>query len=123
LHHGIEQFKRSDDYNDLFDISPYAAYHLLRHFTDPVAQHFPDKFQQMINDVPIDSLEDLRKIQCPVLTVVTEEDMVHPVHFGDELNQYIPHHTLMKITPKPQNERLHLKELELTITDFLNSLK
>lgn len=123
LHHGIEQFKRSDDYNELFDISPYAAYHLLRHFTDPLAQHFPDKFQQMIDDVPIGSLDDLNKIQCPVLTVVTEDDMVHPVHYGDELNQHIPHHTLVKITPKPQNERLHLKELENSILDFLNPLK
>ncbi len=123
LHHGVEQFKRSDDYNELFEISPYASYHLLRHFTDPVAQHFPDKFQQMIDDKPIDHEEDLKKIGCPTLTVVTDGDMVHPVHLGDILNEYINNHTLVKITPKPMDERKHLLELETAITDFLNPLK
>ena len=87
------------------------------------SQHFPDKFQQMIDDVPIRSLDDLKKIQCPVLTVVTDHDMVHPVHLGDVLNEHINDHTLVKIKPKPQNERIHLKELENAIIDFLNPLK
>jgi len=116
---GRKQFCQSGEYRDLFRHWPYFAQSLLGLLDDPRAEETVVKLEQIANDAPCRSLDELATIRLSTLVLVNRHDPVHPYEYGEVLVQAIPGAQLREVAPKSESESRHAADVQRCITEFL----
>jgi pimeloyl-ACP methyl ester carboxylesterase len=118
---GREQFRQSEEYQDIFRQWPQSAPSLLGLFDAPRAEETAVKLERIANDAPCRSLQELAAIGVPTLVLASRYDPVHPFEYGGILAQAIPGARLCEITAKSESESRYAADVQRSITEFLQT--
>ena len=118
---GSEQFRQSDEFQEIFRQSPYVANSQLSLFYDPRAEETAIKFDRIARDAPCKNLAELGAIRVPVLVLANRQDPVHPFEYGTILTQAIAGAKFCEVASKSEGEDRHAADVRAAITEFLRS--
>lgn len=116
---GWERFRQSDDYRQLEEQVPGAGASLEGLFTAPRAEETAEKFLRIAAGAPIDNVSVLRRIAVPALVLVTDQDPIHPRHYGELLRDELPRAELREITPKAVSLDGYAEDFRRAVSEFL----
>jgi pimeloyl-ACP methyl ester carboxylesterase len=116
---GLELFRQSDDYREVFRQAPDAANSLIGQFENSRAEETVVKLERIPNDAPVRDLAALGAIDVPTLVLANRQDPIHPFGYGTELARRIPGAEFRELTPKSVSREGHARDVQRTIEDFL----
>jgi pimeloyl-ACP methyl ester carboxylesterase len=116
---GLELFRQSDDYRELFRQAPEAANSLAAQFESPRAEETVVKLERVPNDAPVRDLAALSAIGVPTLVLANRQDPIHPFEYGTELARRITGAEFRELTPKSVSREGHARDVQRAIEDFL----
>lgn len=120
---GLEHFLKSDTYALIARQSCDVAASLVGLFQDPRAVETVARLEQIPQDAPGLDRRQWRKIAMPTLVLSTQQDLVHPMEFGQVLAREIPGAVFRELTPKSVDLARYTSELRAEMAAFLNGLK
>jgi pimeloyl-ACP methyl ester carboxylesterase len=116
---GLELFRESDEYREVFRQSPDAAASLLGQFENPRAEETVLKLERIPNDAPLRDLAALGAIAVPTLVLANRQDPIHPFEYGTELAGRIAGAEFRELTPKSVSREDHAQDVQRALEDFL----
>jgi len=114
-----EQIVETDDFQKMAAIVPGAAQSVLGQLNREQSNHTADVLNRMVGDCPIKNMEDLHKIDIPVLIIASNADPMHPFEFASEIHKHIPNSQLKKVPSRYLHPEQHWKEVLSNVTGFL----
>lgn len=116
---GLEQFKKSELYANIANVSADSAASLLALFSDGRAMETASCLERIPQDAPVRNRNEWRSIAVPTLVMATDRDPIHPLAYARSLADLIPHAHWRELPPKSTDLARYLVELRLALGDFL----
>ena len=116
---GLERYKATDGYKKLEKEFPGVAVSILGQFTREQSAHTATVFTQVIEDVPVPGLVGLSTIELPCLVLVSDQDPLHPYHFGEVLREAIPNAELRPVISRYVDDARHNAEVKEQVASFI----
>lgn len=120
---GQHRFAQTEPFQSILTELPRAAQSLLGQFTREQGEYTPLVLQRLVGDAPIKKLEELKKIDKPCLIIVNEDDPLHPAHFGQVIQQYIPGSRLKTVVSRYRNDALHQQQVQREVSSFIDNYR
>ena len=79
--------------------------------------------QKISADGPKVDASALQKLECPVIVLASDEDLIHPISHAKSLVASIPRSSFYKLTPKGRDLDAHQLELRGQLLSFLEKTK
>ena len=98
---------------------PYNARSNAACFDYPLAKRAVEKYRIMPLDHPINSIQELKRIQAPTLLLGNKNDPLHPFSFTEIYHKHIPHSILREIPSKNSDPEQHFVKINEYIKAFL----
>lgn len=102
--------------------SPDNAASLVSFFERPQ----PETTIALLSSIPLDgpgvSLNQIKALTLPTLVLVTGDDHVHPIAYGERLAALIPGAHLIRLTPKGRDKAAHVAEFRASLLAFLGAI-
>lgn len=116
---GLDQYKATDGYKKLKKEFPGVAASVLSQFTREQSAHTTMVFTRMIEDVPVPGLSGVSDLALPCLILVSDQDPLHPYHFGTVLNELIPGAELRSVISRYVDDEQHNVEVKEQVALFI----
>ncbi len=116
---GLEQFRKTPEYQAMERESPDCARSLVGQFEQPRAEEGVARLERLPGDTPCASRDDYRKIETPTLILGHRQDPIHPWAFAETLGRLIPGAELREITPKSVSVDHHAADVKSALDAFL----
>jgi pimeloyl-ACP methyl ester carboxylesterase len=117
-----EKFLESEEYRYLHSASPQAAEQILREFECPFVSERAAQRLQIIASAPIDSWQQLKACDMPMLVVGCTNDPFHPIEVAGKWVEHLPNARFEAIPSTFDNRDQHIHRLREVICSFLKSL-
>ncbi|HPF52967.1 MAG TPA: alpha/beta hydrolase [Draconibacterium sp.] len=114
-----EQIVESPEYKKMAANVPGAAQSVLGELNREQSEHTAEVLDGMCGDSPFKSLEDLRKIDIPVLIIASDSDPMHPFEFAVQLHENIQNSKLVKVASRYLQPERHWEEVLSSVRGFL----
>ena len=120
---GIDTFKSSTAFKDVNQQLELAGQSLLGIFGDHQQDCLDKVIQSLVRDRPLDSLEDLEKLDnIPTLIIGNDDDPLHPFGLSAILHEHIKGSVLEKVTSRYVEGALHKSQVQSLVSEFLRSI-
>lgn len=117
-------FESSPEFIKLKNSIPNAAKSLMSQFNRPQGlKATMDLLRTMINDAPLQNLNQLSSFEKPVCIIVNEKDPMHPAEFGNKIYKELPQNELHKVFPKYFDADRHHLESQKVIQAFIQRMR
>lgn len=116
---GRELFQESAEFQEVLRESSDCAASLLGQFWNPRAEETVVKFDRILKDGPLETLDDLKAIRVPTLVLANRQDPIHPFDYGEALAERIAGAEFQELTPKSVSSIAHANDTQRTISEFL----
>jgi len=116
---GLEQFRKSPEFQAIERESPDCARSLVGQFEHPRAAECVTRLERIAADAPCHDRALYGNIQVPTLILGNRQDPIHPWRVAETLSQLIPYAELREITPKSVSLDRHAADVQQAIDDFL----
>jgi len=117
---GMEQYKATDAYKKLEQEFPGVAVSILGQFSREQSAHTTTVLTRMIADVPVPNLTGFSAIDFPCLIIASDQDPLHPYHFGEVLHETIPNAELISVISRYVDDERHNIEVREQVAAFIN---
>jgi pimeloyl-ACP methyl ester carboxylesterase len=116
---GLELFKQSEIYAEVFNLSPDAAKSLCGQFENPRAEESVAILERLPYDEPNHDRRQWASISVPTLIIASRQDPIHPFEYAGQIAQIIPNSEFHEITAKSISLERHVMDVQATIESFL----
>jgi pimeloyl-ACP methyl ester carboxylesterase len=116
---GLELFKQSERFTEVFNLSPDAANSLCGQFERPRAEETVAILERLPGDAPNHDRRQWASITAPTLILATRQDPIHPFEYAEQIARIIPNSVLHEITPKSVSKERHVLDVQAAIDPFL----
>lgn len=112
-------FLKLPEVEELSETSPDNFDGLLAFFEREPRQIASELLRRISNDGPGVSEDDLAKLDIPTLIVGTQDDVIHPMSYANQLGQLIPNSHVVEITSKSKDFDAYATEFQNVVSNFL----
>jgi len=116
---GLNAYKATESYKMLEKEHPGVAASVLGQFTREQSAHTAPVLTRMIADVPVPNLAGLSAIDLPCLVLASDQDPLHPFHFGEVLRETIPNAELRPVISRYVDDERHNVEVKEEVAAFI----
>jgi pimeloyl-ACP methyl ester carboxylesterase len=116
---GLEQFRRTTEFQAMEGKSPDCAKSLEGQFQQPRAEECTARLAKLIVDTPCPDRSMYRAIDVPTLVLGNHQDPIHPWELAEALAGLIPGAKLCEITPKSVSLEQHSADVQSAVDGFL----
>jgi pimeloyl-ACP methyl ester carboxylesterase len=116
---GLEQFRKTPEFQIMDRESPECARSLLGQFEQPRAEECVARLERLAGDTPCRDRAAYRQISVPALVLGNRQDPIHPWAFAEAVSQLIPGAEFREITPKSVSLEAHAADVQEALDDFL----
>jgi pimeloyl-ACP methyl ester carboxylesterase len=116
---GLDLFKQSELYSEIFNLSPDAAGSLCGQFERPRAEETVAILERLPQDAPNHDRRQWASISVPTLILASRQDPIHPFEYGGQIAQIIPNSEFHEITPKSISKERHVLDVQEALEPFL----
>ncbi|MFM9950556.1 MAG: alpha/beta fold hydrolase [Saprospiraceae bacterium] len=115
---GLDAYKATESYKMLEAEHPGVAVSILGQFTREQSAHTATVLTRMIEDVPVPNLAGLSAIDLPCLILASDQDPLHPFHFGEVLREAIANAELRPVISRYVDDARHNVEVKEQVASF-----
>jgi pimeloyl-ACP methyl ester carboxylesterase len=119
---GLAEFEKSAVIADLSETGPDNLSSLRGFFRRVPLDQTAALLTRISADGPGVDVDDLRKLQMPVLVIGHQRDHVHPMGLARELAEAIPNAHFLEITPKATDQARYYADFRSALAQFLKGL-
>lgn len=120
---GINQFKKSEGYQEINEELALAGQSLLGIFGEQQQDDLGYVIKSMVEDRPFTHLEQLHKLDnIPTLIIGNDNDPLHPFAISETLNEHIDGSLLKKITSRYIYGEQYKNQVQELVSDFLKRI-
>jgi pimeloyl-ACP methyl ester carboxylesterase len=116
---GLEQFRRTAEYQAMVGWSPDCANSLVGQFEQPRAEECAARLARLIVDAPCPDRSMYATIKVPTIVLGNQKDPIHPWDIAETLAALIKGAELCEITPKSVSLERHAQDVQKAIDFFL----
>lgn len=119
---GLEEFRRTPEFEHLTRESPDCAQVIVNHFEFPRAEECVVRLERIPNDAPSHDRSEWKSLGgVPTLVLANQQDPIHPWEFAATLVAHIPGAVLREVTPKSVDQDRHSEDVRHHIGEFLSN--
>lgn len=117
---GLEEFRRTPEYERLARESPDCAQVVVNHFEFPRAEECVIRLERIPHDAPSHDRSEWKTLGVPTLVLANQQDPIHPWDFAETLAGQIPGAVLREVTAKSVDVDRHAEDVRRHIGEFLS---
>lgn len=116
---GLEKYKKTESYKQVCQEAPQMAETFVKMFGEAASLNYPEKYLVIPLQQPLKKMEELQRLQIPVLVLANQQDPVHPYTYGEAYASYLKNGYFYQVAPKPVDGKRHKEDVNRLVRAFL----